>query len=406
MTNEVALTYDPLNSDVQSDPYPYYAALRERAPAFWLDSMQSFVVSRYDDVRRVMHDHSTFSSEAMGALVARPVEYADDANFLGEDDEFPNSIVGLDGHAHTRLRLIVNRGFTPKRIGELEGEMRSTARSFIEPLVAAGSGDLQAGLAVPFPTTVIAQLLGVPIERRDDFRCWSEWMVRGVFEPLDEAQQRDVANAGDEMGNYLKAIIDERGDGRGDDLISVLLDAEPEGGALTPQELEVFVFTLLVAGSITTAYLIGRAAQVLAADRELLASARIDPSRVPMVIEETLRYDTPVQLMFRTATIDVDIAGVTIPSRSTLIALLGSANRDPLMFEDPDRFDPTRARIEHLSFGHGVHFCLGAALARMEARVALEELLARAATLEPDGEAERVSSIVFRGPTSLPLRYR
>jgi cytochrome P450 len=406
MANEVALAYDPLDGDVQSDPYPYYAALRERAPAFWLDSMQSFVVSRYDDVRRVMHDHSTFSSEAMGALVSRPVEYADDANFLGEDDEFPNSIVGLDGHAHTRLRLIVNRGFTPKRIGELEGEMRSTARSFIEPLVAAGSGDLQAGLAVPFPTTVIAQLLGVQIERRDDFRRWSEWMVRGVFEPLDEHQQRDVANAGDEMGNYLTSIIDERGDGRGDDLISVLLDAEPEGGALTPQELEVFVFTLLVAGSITTAYLIGRAAQVFAADRELLASTRTDPSRVPMIIEEALRYDTPVQLMFRTATIDVDIAGVTIPSRSTLIALLGSANRDPLMFEDPDRFDPTRARIEHLSFGHGVHFCLGAALARMEARVALEELLARATTLEPDGEAERVSSIVFRGPTSLPLRFR
>jgi cytochrome P450 len=272
--------------------------------------------------------------------------------------------------------------------------------------VSAGSGDLQAGLAVPFPTTVIAQLVGVPIERRDDFRRWSEWMVRGVFEPLDSHQQNDVANAGREMGEFLAAIIEERGDGRGDDLISVLLDAEPDGGALTPQELEVFVFTLLVAGSITTAYLIGRAAQVLASDPELLASIRADRSRVPMLLEETLRYDTPVQLMFRTATADVDIADTTIPTRATVIALLGSANRDPSMFKNPDAFDPARGTTEHLSFGHGVHFCLGAALARLEGRVAIEELLAHTAVLEPEGDAERVSSIVFRGPTKLPLRFR
>jgi cytochrome P450 len=408
MTNELAPGYDPLNDDVQSDPYPYYAVLRDAAPVYWLDSLQSFVVSRYRDVRRVMDDHNTFSSEAMGALVSRPVEYADAADVLDEYDrsDFPNSIVGLDGAAHTRLRLIVNRGFTPKRIGVLEAEMRRTARTFVDPLVAAGSGDLQAGLAVPFPTTVIAQLLGVPVERRDDFRRWSEWMVRGVFEPLDAHQQDQVANAGREMGEYLAAIIDERGDGRGDDLISTLLDAEPEGGALTPQEFEVFVFTLLVAGSITTAYLIGRAAQLLAADPALVASTRTDRALIPTLIEETLRYDTPVQLMFRTATADVDIAGTTIPSGSTVIALLGSANRDPMMFNDPDHFDPARGSTEHLSFGHGVHFCLGAALARLEGRVALEELLAHSGVLELAGDAERVASIVFRGPTTLPLRFR
>jgi cytochrome P450 len=408
MTNHLALAYDPLHDDVQADPYPYYAALREQVPVCWLDSLQSFVVSRYDDVRRVMHDHDTFSSEAMGALVSRPVEYADAADVLDEYDrsDFPNSIVGLDGAAHSRLRMIVNRGFTPRRIGVLEAEMRRTANAFLGPLVAAGEGDLQAGFAVPFPTSVIAQLLGVPVERRDDFRRWSEWMVKGVFEPLDVDQQHAVAAAGREMGDYLGAIIEERGDGRGDDLISVLLDAEPEGGALTPQELEVFVFTLLVAGSITTAYLIGRAVQLLAAEPLLLAAIRADRLGVPAVVEESLRYDTPVQLMFRTATADVDIAGTTIPSRSTVIALLGSANRDPSMFDAPDVFDPARASTEHLSFGHGVHFCLGAALARLEARVALEELLARTEVLEPAGDAEHVASIVFRGPTSLPFRLR
>jgi cytochrome P450 len=407
MTRDLALSYDPLADDVQSDPYPYYAALREHAPMYWLEPLQSFVVSRYDDVRRVMHDHNTFSSEAMGALVSRPVEYADAADLLDEHDrsDFPSSIVGLDDAAHARLRSIVNRGFTPKRMSVLEAEMRRTASALVEPLVAAGSGDLQSRLAVPFPTTVIAQLLGVAVERRDDFRRWSEWMVKGVFEPLDAHEQNEVANAGREMGEYLAGIIEERGNGRGEDLISVLLDAEPEGGALTPQELEVFVFTLLVAGSITTAYLIGRAAQLLAADPALVAWTRADRSRVPMLIEETLRFDAPVQLMFRTATADVDIAGTTIPCNATVIALLGSANRDPAMFADPDRFDAARGSAEHLSFGHGVHFCLGAALARLEARVALEELLAQSSVLEQAGDSERVTSIVFRGPTRLPLRF-
>jgi cytochrome P450 len=408
MTNDTAVSYDPLLDDVQRDPYPYYTALREEAPVYWLDSLQSFVVSRYDDVRRVMHDHETFSSQAMGALVSRPVEYADAEDLLDEYDrsDFPNSIVGLDGAAHTRLRLIVNRGFTPKRIGVLESEMRRTARGFVEPLVAAGSGDLQAGLSVPFPTTVIAQLLGIGVERRDDFRRWSEWMVRGVFEPLAPEQQKEVADAGREMGEYLAALIEERGDGRGHDLVSVLLDAEPDGGALKPQELEVFVFTLLIAGSITTAYLIGRTAQLLADDPALLASTQADRSQVGAVVEETLRYDTPVQLMFRTATTDLEISGTTIPSQSTVIALLGSANRDPSRFDDPDTFDQARGSTEHLSFGHGAHFCLGAALARLEARVALEELLARTTVLEPDGNVERVASITFRGPTRLPLRFR
>jgi cytochrome P450 len=202
-----------------------------------------------------MYDHAAFSSEAMGALVSRPVEYADAADVLDDYDRsgFSISIVGLDGAAHTRLRKIVSRGFTPKRITVLEAEMRQTARSFVDLLVEAGSGDLQTGLAVPFPTTVIAELLGVAADRRDDFRRWSEWMVRGVFEPLGPDQQNEVADAGGEMGDYLAAVIEERDAGRGSDLISVLLDAEPDGGALTSQELEVFVFTLLVAGSITTA---------------------------------------------------------------------------------------------------------------------------------------------------------
>ena len=405
---KTATRYDPLSPQVQADPYPFYASLRRDAPVFYVDSLQGFAVSRYADARRVMHDDATFSSEAMAALVARPAEYAADAELLEADEIEANavSIVGTDGDVHRRLRLIVNRGFTPKRVAVLEERVRSIARSFIDPLVARGAGDLQAGLAVPLPTIVIAELLGVPSDRRDDFRRWSEHMVRAVFEPVAAAEQAQVARSGQEMADFLDGVISARSDGAGDDLVSVLLRAEAEGGSLTHLELQGFVFTLLVAGSITTAYLIGTAASLLAAHPEWLRLAHARTVPMAAVVEEVLRYDAPTQLMFRTATTDVVIGGHTIPSGATVIPLLGSANRDPRVFEDPDRFDPRRANAgEHLTFGHGVHHCLGAALARLEARIALEELVERAPRLELDGDVEPVTSVVFRGPTRLPLRF-
>ncbi len=407
MTNVTSLHYDPLAPAVQADPYPFYAALRREAPVHYLETWQAFAVSRHEDVRRVMHDHVTFSSEAMAKLVARPAEYAADANLLEaeEIDSSAISIVGADGETHARLRRIVNRGFTPKRIALLEQEVRSIARAFVDELVEREVGDLQAGLAVPLPTIVIAEMLGVPTDRRDDFRRWSEHMVRAVFEPLDGAEQAEAARNGEEMGKWLDAVIAERAGKEGDDLISVLLRAEFEDGALTAGELQGFAFTLLVAGSITTAYLIGTAAHALASAPSWLDAVREDAARIPAVVEEALRYDTPTQLMFRTATTDVDLAGTTIPCGATVFALLGSANRDELVFDEPDRFDPGRDASEHLAFGHGVHYCLGAALARSEARVALEELVARAPKLEIAGDVEPVTSIVFRGPTRLPLRF-
>jgi cytochrome P450 len=252
---------------------------------------------------------------------------------------------------------------------------------------------------------VIAELLGVPIDRRDDFRRWSEHMVRAVFEPLDAAERAEVARNAEEMSDWLDVAIAERAGRPGDDMISVLLRAESEAGVLTHEELCGFAVTLLVAGSITTAYLIGTAARALAREPAWLGAVRDDPGRVPAVVEEALRHDTPTQLMFRTATTEVDVAGTSIPQGATVLPLLGSANRDETVFADPDRFDPGRDASEHLAFGHGVHHCLGAALARLEARVALEELVARTHKLEIAGDVEHVTSIVFRGPTRLPMRF-
>ena len=193
MANALVVEYDPLAASVQSDPYPYYAALREHSPVRYVDALNAYVVTRHADVRRVMRDHQSFSSAAMAALVSRPVQYAADADLVEDADNHPLSLIGLDGDAHSRLRQIVNRGFTPRRMGALEAEMRVVAGEFAERLVAAGTADLQAGLAVPFPTVVIATMLGVEADERDAFRQWSELMVRGVFEPTTIVEQRDIA---------------------------------------------------------------------------------------------------------------------------------------------------------------------------------------------------------------------
>jgi cytochrome P450 len=401
-----AVAYDPFAPDVQVDPYPVYAELRRTAPVYYVESLGAYAVSRHADVRRVLHDHARFSSEAMAELVSRPVDIGRQGDaFEDLPIEGSISIVGLDGDDHTRLRTIVNRGFTPRRIGQLEQEMRAIARPFVNDLVAAGTGDLIAGLAVPFPTVVIAAILGVDPARRVDFRRWSEHMVLAVFESVTAEQQAAVVQSGYEMGEYLDGVFAERAGSEADDLVSVLLRAELEGGALTRQELGVFVFTLLVAGSITTAYLIGNTVMQLVQDPALLAALRAEPELVGATVEETLRHQAPVQMMFRTATTDVEIAGSRIPHGATVLPLIGSANRDDRVFPDPDTFDVRRPTGDQLSFGHGVHYCLGAALARMEAKVALEELLRAASTLDPAGETERITSLVFRGPTALPLHY-
>ncbi len=405
----IPVAYDPFDGAIQADPYPTYARLRRDAPVYYVEAVGAYAVSRHADVRRVMHDHRTFSSEAMAALVSRPVEYS--AAELSEDElrEFDAasnvSIVGADGERHARLRTIVNRGFTPRRMAEQERDVRMLARSFVETLVAAGGGELQSEFAVPFPTAVIASLLGVDADRRDDFREWSEQMVLGVFEPTTRQQQADIVASSEKMGEWIDEVIAARAGTDGDDLVSVLLRAEMEGGALNADELRVFVITLLVAGSITTAYLIGSTVVALAGDRSLAARARANPTFVANIVEESLRYETPVQMMFRTATEPVEISDVAIPAGATVLPLIGSANHDETVFADPDRFDPDRPTGEHLGFGHGVHFCLGAALARLEARIAVEELLARVPNFGLAGDVTPMTSLVFRGPTAVPLTF-
>ncbi len=302
---------------------------------------------------------------------------------------------------------MLNRGFTPGRIAALAPRVREIARELAEPHLEAGRCEFLRDFAAPFPVSVIAEMLGVDRERRSDFRRWSEAGMRGVFEPVEDGEGEQIGSDLAEMSDYFEAVIAERRRRPGEDLVSTLIRAEQEHGALTPTEVKTFVFTLLVAGSITTTHLLANALLALAAHPDQLAKVAADPRLIPATVEEVLRYDSPVQLLFRTATREVEIAGVKIPQGAVLAPLFGAANRDERVFPEPDRFDISRDSREQIAFGLGVHFCLGAALARLEARTALEIWLERTRELVVDApRVKRLHSLVFRGPESLPLRFR
>jgi cytochrome P450 len=405
------LAYEPLDPQFLADPYPTYARLREHAPVCRAPAFGFFVVSRYRDVLDVLRRPELFSSAAMAAAVTRPRAFApageEDAHDAAWNAGEGVSIVGTDGARHARLRGVVNRGFTPGRIAALAPRVQRIAEGLAAPLLDAGSCEFVRDFAIPLPVAVIAEMLGIDPERRADFERWSGAAVQGVFEPLDEAQQKDVGEQLAAMGDYFDRVIDERRRRPGDDLMSVLIRAEAEHGSLTPLELQIFVFTLLVAGVVTTAHLLANAMRALVAHPAELAKLATAPALVPGLVEEALRYDAPVQLLWRTATREVVLSGATLPRDATVGLLFGSANRDEAVFPEPDRFDVTRAPRDHLAFGHGVHYCLGAALARLEARLALDALLPRMREPEVVGEPPpNLRSLVFRGPVRLPLRFR
>jgi cytochrome P450 len=402
------LAYDPLDPAALRDPYPFYAALRREAPIHELPQRGLRVVARHADVLHVLSRPELFSSAAMAAAVVRPAQWSRPREgAVPFDPEEGVSIVGTDGARHARLRGVLSRGFTPGRLAALAPRVHEIARSLAAPLLERGECEFLADFAVPLPVTVIAELLGVDPERRADFKRWSDAAMRGVFESVDEAEGAAIGEGLSEMGEYFEGVIAERRRRPGGDLVSELLRAEAEHGALSAAEVQTWIFTLLVAGSVTTTHLLANALLALLAHPAELAAVQADPGLVPGLVEEALRYDAPVQMLFRTATEDVELAGTKIPKGAVVAPLFGSANRDERVFAEPDRFDLRRRAREHLAFGHGVHFCLGAALARTEARAAFEVWLPRlrdAALAETP--VPRLRSLVFRGPLRIPLSYR
>lgn len=393
--------YDPFASDIVADPYPVYAWLRDEHPVHFAPDTNAFVLSRYDDVAWALGDTDLFSSDAMrGVLMGQPTG-------RGEErlprDTAGGSLVSTDPPAHTELRRVVNRGFTPRRIAAWDDRIDEVVH---ELTGAAGPGfDVVTGLAAPLPVQVITELLGADPSQAPQFRAWADATTKMMS---GSARHGDVDPAGlsaaMELVAYLTEYIDQRQHAPGDDLIGTLLEAR-EVEVLTPSETVGFAALLLFAGTETTTNLIGNAVWALDRHRDALAAVLADPELLGPVIDETLRWESPVQYVFRRATRPFELHGVDVPVDSWITLLIGAANRDPRRFgADADRFDPTRSESGQVAFGFGPHYCLGAALARSETATALRAVLPLVAAADGiDGGEELIDSMQFRGRATLRL---
>ncbi len=383
-----ALSLDPYSPALHEDPYPVYARMRAEQPVLRNEELGFWALSRYADVYAALLDPATYIS---GRGVAVGVERQDMA-------EMPILIM-MDPPRHTRMRALVNRAFTPRRIAELEPRVRQIAGELLDAW-QGGPVDLVASFAGPLPTIVIAELLGVPASDREWFRARSNAATQ--FQP-GVPRSSEVGERVQELAAYMARALAERRTRPRDDLLSALVEAEIDGQRLSEPELIGFAFLLLVAGNETTANLIG--SSVLNLDRFPDQRRRLlrDPALLPSAVEEFLRFDAPVQGLARVLTRDVVLHGTAIPAGERVLLLFGSANRDERRFPDADRFDVGRDPNPHLAFGFGAHFCLGASLARLEARVAFEELLARHPELAVTGGIQRLCSGPVRGLLGLEV---
>lgn len=376
---------DPLN------PFPWYAAMRQSEPVF-LDQSGVWHVFQHAHVQRVLSEWQTFSSER-----SEPGG--------GPESALGASLISTDPPRHRQLRSLVTQAFTPRAVEDLAPSIASIVDSLLDQAAERGHEvDLIADLATPLPVTVIAQLLGIPVTDRARFKEWSDAVVSHAY----ATTAMSFGQAMREMGSYFHALLGERRIHPRQDLLSGLLRAQLDGIQLNELELLGFCALLLVAGNETTTNLIGNAVLSLdeAADQRQALIER--PTLVADAVEEGLRHRSPVQSMFRTAKQDAEINGQRIPANSWVVAWIGSANRDEKVFTDPDRFDLHRDTHRHIAFGYGIHFCLGAPLARLEARITLEALYQRFPDLQVARNArlEALESNVVYGLRSLPVRLK
>ena len=388
--------YNPLSAEIAQDPYPGYAKLRERSPVHRSRLMNAWVFSRYTDVDTVLRDHRRFSNDP----AKRHLNRRQQATLPAPDDY---TLLFLDPPDHTRLRALVNKAFTRRAVNALEPHIRGLMNALLDAVDPAGF-DLMEAVAIPLPVIVIAEMLGVPPEDRDRFRTWSNRRAR-LLEPTFTSRERAVAmEAGDALDEYFVPIIRDRRADPADDIVSALARAEEEGDALTEREMLNMLRLLLVAGNETTTNLIGNGMLALLRNPDELQRLREDPGLIPGAVEELLRFDSPVQTDFRGALEDCEVNGSPVRRGENIVLLIGSANRDPAVFEDPDRLDIGRSESSHISFGRGIHHCIGAPLARLEGRIFLEVLLERFASIRLlDERPAYRGGVVLRGLESLPV---
>lgn len=387
--------FDPFDSTLQLDPYPTYRWLRDESPVHWNDERGFWTLSRFDDVWAAVHDPLRLSS-AKGIVIGQ--------EDIGAGDlmEAMPMMIMMDPPRHDELRRLVSRAFTPRAIAKMEEAVRVTARQLLDEL-AGTEADLLPAFAGPLPITVIAEMLGVPTDDREKFREWSDLLVR--IDPNEPESVEGAMHGSAELFGYLPPLIADRRADPADDLLSAMTLAEHDGRTMTDDEIAGTAFLLLTAGNETTTNLIANMTMVLGTDPALRQSLLDDPSLIPAATEEVLRLESPVQGLARTATTDVEFGDATIEEGQQVLLLFGAANRDDREFPDADQLVLDREADRTLAFGHGIHYCLGATLARLETRVAFEELLARIPDFEIADGARRVPSALVRGYEHLPISY-
>ena len=394
ITAREPLVYSPYAYEIHEDPYPTYARLRAEAPVYRNDEFDFWALSRHEDVLAAFRNVDAFSNSFGVSL---------DPSAFGPDAHKVMSFLALDPPRHTRMRSLVGKGFTPSKVAQMEDRIREIAIEHLEPALDMGEFDFIADFAGKLPMDVISELVGVPPVDRAEVRRLADLVVHredGLF---------DVPRAGMDAAltlvGYYQDMVNERRSVRRDDLASALLDAEIDGDKLTDEEIIAFLFLMVVAGNETTTKLLGNAWYWGWRNPDQGTKPFDDLARVVDWIEETLRFDTSSQMLLRVTRMPLELHDTAIPEGAKVLLLIGSGNRDESVFPDPERYDLDRDTTKLISFGNGRHFCMGAPLARLEARIGLGELVKRVASYEvdPSGMA-RVHSINVRGFATLPTK--
>jgi cytochrome P450 len=403
-------TYDLYSHDFRLTTHETYARMREHDPVHVQPGLDGetpiWFVTRYDDVVAVLTDNERFVLDPTLALTPEELARLEEANPQPVDERVSMHLLTQDGENHRRLRRLVAKAFTPRMVEELRPRIEVIADELLDRVAAGGAMDLVDDFAFPLPITVIAELLGIPVEDRDRFRSWSNTFV---LPPLTEELQEQFARHTEEFVAYLDDLFRERRATPADDLVSALVQAEEQGDHLSENELYSMVVLLIVAGHETTVSLIANAVHALLTHPDQLAALRADPSLVPGAVEELLRFDSPVErTITRWAAEEAVVGGKTISRGDLVIAVIGSANRDGTRFPDADALDLTREDVRHVGFGRGPHFCLGAPLARLETEIALVKLFDRLPNLRlaiSEDDLYWRPIPLFRSLASLPVAW-
>ena len=386
--------FNPYSYELHEDPYPTYRVLRDQAPAYRNDALGFWAFSRHADVVAAFKDPLTYSN-AEGVALERSSQAQASATA---------SFLAMDPPRHDQMRALVSRGFTPRRVADLEQRVRDLTQQYIDEFAATGACDLVRDLAARLPMAVVSELLGIREEDRDRLRLLADTVVHredGNPEIPPAARQ-----ASQQMMLYFRDLVVERSRTPSGDLVSALIVSDLDGTRLEVAEVMAFLFLMVIAGNETTTKLIGNAVYWLWRHPAQRQRVRTDASLIPGWVEETLRYDGSTQMLARAVTRDVELHGQRLRAGDRLLLLIGAANRDERVFADPDRFDIGRDTTQHLGFGRGTHFCLGASLARLETRIALEAIQARLPDFEIDAAGlVRVHSPNVRGFAAMPVHF-